>query len=339
MTGRAAEPERCAGYPADYAAFPGFTAAATGVLDQLTSALPGIDLWVVTRVDGDDYEVLARAGRWASTVPVGRRGRCAASLSARMAAGSGPLIAPDLDAVPAYRAAVEHDQLPPVRAYAGVPLFGFDRVPFGALCGIAGTAQTGELAGQLPLIGTFARLLSSLLSSERLAADRSSEAAAAYALADRDRVTGLRNRRGFEQMRDAEDARHRLYGTQVSVLLVHLDVAGRDSGDIEMVARQVAEVLCAAACPCDVVARLEQDQFALLATETGENAAAELVARLRRALRAVPAMTNVASATKRGAESLLDAQLRATRQVSSPLRLRSVPHLLIPRYELGVARS
>ena len=36
--------------------------------------------------------------------------------------------------------------------------------------------------------------------AQRLKAERSAEAAGAYALADRDRVTGLRNRRGFEQM-------------------------------------------------------------------------------------------------------------------------------------------
>lgn len=303
-------------HPSELQPFPGFTVAATAALSELVRQLPAVDLWLVTRLDGDQQEVITRTGRWALLAPPGLRGPWSASLCARMLAGQGPMIAPDVAEVPAYQQAAV-GRLAAVRAYVGVPLYGFDRRLFGTLCGLAGQPQPASLTRQLPLVETLARLLSTVLNSERLAHDRSTEAAAAYGLIDRDPVTGLRNRRGFEQMRNSEQARSRLYGTGASILAVQLDLSGLASGtsSVDAVLTQTARLLSADCADCDVIARVEQDQFAVLVPELDDAPARRLAARLRHALRALPVPAAIGTATHRAGEPLEDTHLRAKRSV------------------------
>lgn len=305
-------------------AFPGFTAAASAVLGELGRQLPGIDLWLVTRLDGEQQEVITRTGRWSRVAPPGLRMPWGASLCVRMLAGAGPMIAPDVAEVAAYQHAAV-GPLAAVRAYVGVPLYGFDHRLFGTLCGLAGKAQPATMTAYLPMVETMTRLLSSLLSSERLAHDRSTEAAAAYGLIDRDPVTALHNRRGFEQLRQAEQVRGRLYGTGVSILSVRLDLSrqGLDSSSADELLKQATELLRAACAGCDVIARVERDQFAVLAPELGEHHARRLAARLRQALCALPVPAVIGLATQRDNELLADTHLRASQAV----RLQGGPDL------------
>ena len=91
-------------------------------------------------------------------------------------------------------------------------------------------------------------MLSTLLAGARTAQDRSAEAAQAYALAERDPLTGLRNRRGFEAMLHAEQERCHRFGARCSVLVLDVDDlkavndrADRAAGDA--VLRRCAELL------------------------------------------------------------------------------------------------
>lgn len=303
-------------HPSELQAFAGFTVAATAALGELSRQLPGVDLWLVTRLDGEHQEVITRTGRWSLLAPAGLRVAWAASLCVRMLAGQGPMVAPNIVKVPAYRQAAV-GRLAAVRAYVGVPLYGFDRRLFGTLCGLAGQRQPASMTRQLPLVETMARLLSTVLNSERLAHDRSTEAAAAYGLIDRDPATALRNRRGFEQMSQAEQARSRLYGAGASVLAVQLDLSGAQSWAAanDEVIKRVGGLLVAACTGCDVIARVEQDQFAILAPELDEAAGRRLAARLRRALRELPVPAVIGTATQRAGGPLEDTHLRAGRAV------------------------
>ena len=66
-------------------------------------------------------------------------------------------------------------------------------------------------------------MLSTIRASEQLAADRSQDAVQAYALAARDQLTALRNRRGWQDALAAEQGRCQRYGSAASVVILDLD--------------------------------------------------------------------------------------------------------------------
>jgi diguanylate cyclase (GGDEF)-like protein len=106
-------------------------------------------------------------------------------------------------------------------------------------------------------------------------------------LADRDPLTGLLNRRGFDAAATTELARASRFGRPLTLAYIDLDdfklvndTHGHDAGDRLLAA--VARAL-AAGRACDVVARLGGDEFALLLPETDTAAAASAIERMREA--------------------------------------------------------
>jgi diguanylate cyclase (GGDEF)-like protein len=275
----------------------------------------GLDLWLMTHVAMDAQTVLASAGPWASTAPPGAVLPWSASFCRRMAAGQGPSVAPDVRAVPAY-ARVAHGPLADVRAYLGVPIVDADSHLIGTLCAVSGTRQATDLADALEPTRLIGRMLSTVLAGEALARSRSEEAAAAYALAARDRLTGLRNRLGWESALADEHARCQRYGGAASVLVVDLDdlkgtndSAGHAAGDDLLVG--CAALLADSSRPADVVARLGGDEFAVLAVQCDAVCVRALQARLRVRLRTAGISASVGSATRRAGEELADTWQRA----------------------------
>ena len=67
------------------------------------------------------------------------------------------------------------------------------------------------------------QMLSTIVAREQMAQARSADAAAAYALAERDQLTGLRNRRGWVTALEHEEIRCRRYGSAAGVLVLDLD--------------------------------------------------------------------------------------------------------------------
>jgi diguanylate cyclase (GGDEF)-like protein len=106
-------------------------------------------------------------------------------------------------------------------------------------------------------------------------------------LADRDPLTGLLNRRGFDAAATGELARAQRFGRPLTLAYIDLDdfkaindTHGHAAGDRLLAA--VAGAL-AAGRACDVVARLGGDEFALLLPETDAGAAALAIERMREA--------------------------------------------------------
>ncbi|MEM1031291.1 MAG: GGDEF domain-containing protein [Myxococcota bacterium] len=104
-------------------------------------------------------------------------------------------------------------------------------------------------------------------------------------LAYRDTLTGLHNRRSFDERLEAEWARARRYGGDVSLVLVDLndfkainDRAGHAKGD--EVLRFVAQILSTSARTCDVAFRFGGDEFALLLPDTDADGAEALMDRV-----------------------------------------------------------
>lgn len=296
------------------APFGGFAAAAQAAVTQLNRQLPGMSLWLVTCVKEDRQLVVASAGEWAERAPVGRDFSWQASLCVRMVSGAPPM-APDLAFEPAYLPAVV-GPLAHVRAYVGVPLLAGDEELFGTLCALAGSPQPDTWREAMPVVSVMGRMLSTVLAGEQAAHDRSVEAAQAYALADRDALSELKNRRGFEQAVCTEEGRNRRFGTRSSIVVVTLHPAVRASGtDRDDAVRRCAEVLTSLCEPGDVAARVEGTEFVLLVAQTGLTGVRALQARLRAALRTAGLSGSVGVATRQPYEDLLGTWERADRAV------------------------
>ena len=299
----------------------GFAVAADAAVAELSRLVPRMDLWLVTRVVRDRQVVVARAGRWADIAPPGAQFAWQATFCVHMVTGQGPPLAPCVADVPAYRQ-VAVGPLAKVKAYLGVPLVLDDGELFGTVCAYAGATQPDALAESMPTVTLLARMLSTVLAGERHAHDRSADAAQAYALAERDPVTGLRNRRGFERLLESEQGRIRRFGTNASVLVMRLDhgVGGQvvpTQPDGETYLGRCASVLTSLAQPGDVAARIDPTELALLVVGADALGARALQVRLRRAVRTERLTASVGVATRRGGEDLADTWLRARTSAGS----------------------
>ena len=107
-----------------------------------------LDLWLVTPVRDGPQTVVASAGAWSSSRLQGATYAWEDSFCLRMVERRGPVVAPDVAAVPAYAEAAV-GPLEAVRAYVGVPLEGDDGVVFGTLCGFDGEPQDAGWDGSL----------------------------------------------------------------------------------------------------------------------------------------------------------------------------------------------
>jgi diguanylate cyclase len=219
--------------------------------------------------------------------------------------GRGPRVAPAVAEIAAYAAAPASRALP-IGALAGAPILRNGGELLGCLCGLGPVATGPELARELPTIELLARLLGALLSQEldRQALQRRFERAELDAHTDP--LTGVGNRRAWDRLLDAEEARCARYGSPASLLAVDLDQLkrvndsrGHAAGDALL--RQAAQVIQASKRAADVVARLGGDEFGVLAVECDEGAAAVLAERLRRALAAAGIRASVGHATRRAA--------------------------------------
>lgn len=260
-----------------------FHESAEAVLKQLHEAL-GFDLWMVTRTEGDDWIVLQAAD---SSYGVNRGDvfRWTDSFCSRMVQGLGPFIAPCSDDIPAYAAAPIGQQVP-IGAYIGVPLHRGNGQFFGTLCAIHPTPCPEDITDQLPLVELFAELLTKILDAELIANEQQRRAERANVQAMTDPLTLRYNRRGWEQLLAAEEARCDRYGHPACVLSIDIDglksvndTLGHAAGD-ELI-MNVASVISMSIRDHDVVARLGGDEFAVLLVECDQEGGKALLNRLQ----------------------------------------------------------
>lgn len=312
----------------------GFALAADAAVHDLQRRF-GLDLWTATHVDGDRQVVVASAGPWAELSPPGHAYSWPASFCRQMITEGAPVAVADVQRSIEY-AAIAVGPLAVVRTYVGVPLLSTEGRLFGTLCAFAGQPQA-QAVQAVDSAQLLARMLSTILAGEQVAVDRSHEAAQAYALAERDRLTGLRNRRGWEDALHSEEQRSRHYGSAVSVLTLDVDglkrvndAAGHDAGDA--VLATCSDVLHETCRPGDVLARVDGDEFGVLAVECDAVSARVLASRLRVRLRAVGVAASLGFATRRPYEGLDETWLRAEEamHVEKGRRHRRAPGHSVP---------
>lgn len=265
---------------------PDFEHAGRAVLDFLHRRF-GFALWMLTRVEGDDWIVLQAEDHGYGVRP-GRVLRWSDTLCHEMVRGLGPRIAPDTSVVPAYAAAPVARRLP-IQAYVGVPLTNADGTLFGTLCAIDSRPQPSSIVAEAELIELLAGMLSSILHSELRAAEEARRRERLEVEALLDPLTRLANRRAWDELMAREEDRCRRYGHPAAVFVLDLDdlkevndAEGHAAGDALL--ERTAEALREAVRDTDVVARLGGDEFGIIAIECDAAGAERLLTRVREAL-------------------------------------------------------
>ncbi|WP_432545923.1 GGDEF domain-containing protein [Kineococcus sp. SYSU DK004] len=164
---------------------PASVGASESVLDHLAAVVP-LRRWTITRNDRGRHRVVATR----STPPGTRAGEPLEELPGELPEG-----APDTAAL--ARGTAREPRLLVRDGFTATPLLGEDGTVEGALWGQDEPARLLAVRAHLPLLGLLARLLGSLLQSERHAAHLQRVAARALEQAETDSLTGLANRRGW----------------------------------------------------------------------------------------------------------------------------------------------
>lgn len=319
------------GQPDDALPFTRFDSACRAVLAQL-SERTGLGLWMMTRTEGENWIVLQAEGDRYS-VSDGDVLRWADSFCSLMVAGEGPQTAPNANHVASYRDAPIGRQVP-IGAYIGVPVRRADGELFGTLCAIDPDPQPEELNAELPLIRLFARLLGSILEADLQRVELARTLRAVREEASLDPLTGLLNRRGWQERVEIEERRARRYGSPATVVIIDLDrlkeindTHGHEAGD-ELL-RLAGESLRSAMRDTDAVARIGGDEFAVLCMESGADTGRRIEAKIRRALSEVGVEASVGWAARdprQGIESAVDEADRAMLEEKRAARNEATNH-------------
>lgn len=263
-----------------------FESASRAVLDFLHKRL-GFGLWMVTRNVGDEWIVL-QAENHGYNVKRGDVFNWTDSLCSVMVRSEGPRMVPDSEKVPAYAQAPLKGQLP-INAYIGVPLTSNDGSVFGTLCALDPDPQSQTIVMEQPLIELLAALLSSVLKLELSALEAQRRNERLEIDAQVDSLTKASNRRSWDQMITKEEERCLRYGHSAAIVVVDVDglkaindSGGKAAGD-DMLLR-VADALRAATREVDLVARLGDDEFGVLAVECNDVGSRSLLKRMRQTL-------------------------------------------------------
>jgi diguanylate cyclase len=295
-----------------------FRDAVASMVDGLP-ARTGLGTWLLVRLLDDDGSVVLAVRDDTYGVVVDQR-LSEPDLPVRaLIDGRGPRVARVAAEVEAY-ASASPGRGRPVGALAGVPVLAPDGSVFGCLFGVDPEPGRPELAAELPTIELLGRMLAVLLVQEleRQELQRRFELAELDALTDP--LTGVGNRRAWDRLLDAEEARCRRYGSVASLVAIDLDELkrvndshGHAAGD--RLLRRTAQVIDACRRAADVVARLGGDEFGVLAVECDEPAAKVLADRLRGALEAAGIRASVGHATRQPTGTLTQAWSAADAQM------------------------
>jgi diguanylate cyclase len=281
----------------DTTVFVDFEAAARAVLAFLHQSI-GLELWIVTRSDGDDCIVLHAEDHdsgGASGAEAGRLLRWPGPLSARNGA----------------QASAEGGGVREMRPCATLPLYRPDGSLFGTLCGI--DSMPRELAAaEQALIELLGGMLNKVLQAELIAGDDARRIERLEAEALTDALTDTYNRRCWDRLLSSEEERCRRHGHPAAILMIDLDglkqindTHGHAAGDALLV--RAGAALRHAVRPHDVVARLGGDEFGILSVECDRRCGEALLTRVQAALAEANVPASIGLAVRNSAIGLLGA--------------------------------
>lgn len=198
----------------------------------------------------------------------------------------------------------------------GVPLVDADGNLFGVLCALGERSAAQRAAQARPLLDYAASMLGAVVRTELTLeeATRRTERAQADALVDP--LTGLHNRRAWDQLLATEDQRCSRHGYDAVVFVIDLDGLkstndryGHEKGD-ELI-KNAATALERCVRRTDVVARVGGDEFSILAVKCDANAAARIREHIESTLMRANAPATVGFAVRSEAGDLFEAWRQA----------------------------
>ncbi|WP_299035825.1 diguanylate cyclase domain-containing protein [uncultured Pseudokineococcus sp.] len=290
----------------------------TEAVEQLQLERPA-DLWLATRVEGDHQVVAAAAGPWSGEVPTGTTLPWRGTLEATDDLDGSAWPVTDADELLGRGSGTGRPL--GVGGSTGALLLAGEEV-VGTVCGFTSRTTTTEdpLDAAAPVVRLLGQVLSLALTAVRAQG-------VSRDLAETDVLTGLRNRRGWQECLARESGRCSRYGTRAGVVAIDLDglkatndTYGHPAGDALLVA--TAEVLRRTCRPSDVLARPGGDEFAVLAVEADPAALAALSARIGEHLHAAGIPASVAAAPHEVTGPLEDTWARADEQMYAVKALR-----------------
>lgn len=308
--------------------FTSFAHASQGALALISERIP-LDLWFVARRDGAGLHVLEAVDRGYGITPEGAF-LWSETLELVAIDGGGACFDPDA-AAQAFEGGPIGRSLS-VGSFVGAPIEHEDGAVFGIICGIhpAHLLDSAGIDGELPLIGFTARMLAAVLKHELAANEESRRAERAELQALTDSMTGIFNRRAWEQILETEEFRCGRYGHPATVFSIDVDelkvvndTRGHAAGD--EVLRSICKALGLAIRGRDTIARVGGDEFAILAVECDARAAGALAERLRIALELDGLAASVGFATRRPGGGLERAWLEADDAMYRDKRQRKTP--------------
>lgn len=266
--------------------FSGFRAASELVLDYLNENMP-LAFWSITRVENDRQTYLyLRDNDYGLTV--GGSHPWQDSYCVHMVAGTAPRIAPDSRTIPAYAGAAVNQSVQ-IGAYAGAPIAEPDGSLFGAICGLDRVPRD-TIADFGPTLNLLSELLTNTLATDRALQAAQQASNAALTCATTEPLTGLPNRRAWDQAITRLDQEYTTYADPTVIVLIDLDrlttvndgPGGHTAGD--RLIREAAHIMKRNLRGHDFLARLGGDEFGIILVNTSASLAPNIAARLTKAL-------------------------------------------------------
>jgi len=286
-----------------------FNAAADAAVRLLQRQIP-MTLWLVVTAGGTYQQVLTAVGLWSDRNTMQQVSQALPEFYARVHHHDGTLSARSVDDEDA-RTLVPG--LTATRSFIGVPLTKGVNQPFGALCGFDSDPGSESFASAIELATFVGRMLSMVLEAQAVVAHQRDETDQARTQATTDELTGVLNRRGWQESLAYDQNRGR---RPVSIMVLDLDDLkgtndrdGHAAGDVRL--QRLATVLSHACRPHDSVARIGGDEFAILARDCSAVAVQGVRARFEKALREASVAVSIGHATQRPDEELLTTWHRA----------------------------
>ncbi len=272
-----------------------FAAASQQVLAYLQEHVP-MGLWSVTRVENDRQTYLY-LGENEYGLQQGGSHAWQDSYCVHMVAGAGPRIATDAAAIEVYAQAPVNEVID-IGAYAGMPIVDADGSLFGAICGLDPACRP-DLAEHEPLLAMLSNVLHIVLTGDRALADAEHVSRSIRTEATTDPLTGVPNRRGWQEALARLDAEYGDYADPTVVIIVDLDglkqvndgPGGHAAGDALLCT--AAQVMRANTRDRDYLARIGGDEFGIVLANCPTTLAPVLAERLADALAAAGAPASI----------------------------------------------
>lgn len=245
-----------------------------------------MDLWMVTRVLGDDWIIIAACEN--------NYGVCSGdvlywndSVCSRMVSSKGPNIVPNIEDEQRYSAAPIVKSLP-ISAYIGFPLTDENDELVGTLCAIDQNSKTAYLEEQLDIIKPFLALAQAVI-NQKDTIDRLQKTINFMDLqTDIDAVTGLANQNHFFELAIQNKQKYDKLGYPIAIIIV--EIAGlslKRNGDYvtyEDILRAITADLSSLLRESDILAKLDGSKFGILMANVENKYVSALVMKISKHL-------------------------------------------------------